>query len=116
METGKTIMQGRTDALRTLTEYISSHPGADRSCVPLLRPLIKCVFSSTEFADTLRLYKFREDHDIEHRRAVVDFVKAKEEFNRALQQTDNKAAGYALDIYACTEYTRIVEILGDIKY
>jgi len=109
-------MQGRTDALRTLTEYIGSHPGADRSCVPLLRPLIKCVFSSTEFADTLRMYEFRGDHDNEHRRAVVDFVKAKEEFNRALQQTDNKAAGYALDIYACTEYTRIVEILCGIKF
>lgn len=109
-------MQGRTDALRTLTEYISSHPGADRSCVPLLRPLIKCVFSSTEFADTLRQYKFRGGKDNEYRRAVVEFVKAKEEFNRALQQTDNKAAGYALDIYACTEYTRIIEILGDIKY
>ena len=109
-------MQGRTDALRTLTEYIGSHPGADRSCVPLLRPLIKCVFSSTEFADTLRLYKFRGDHDIEYRHAVVDFVEAKEEFTRALQQTDNKAAGYALDIYACTEYTRIIEILGDICY
>lgn len=109
-------MQGRTDALRTLTEYIGSHPDADRSCVPLIRPLLKCVFSSTEFADTLRRYEFRGWKDNEYRRAVEGFRKAKEEFTRALQQTDNKAAGYALDIYACTEYTRIIEILGDIKY